>query len=190
MTPDDSAGPGRETALAPAFSVPEFSLRYPLDWRDALAWESLPSELSSQQKAIYLAFPVAGGMAYGLGSESLPDWATSMPALLVMLVIAAVMHGLWMLYYSLLKRFRARRRLPYRISCVLEDWGDDIYIHSELEEVALSTDLCRQTVVTLTHLFIDFPGTLVIVPTFAFDNPAQRTAFIAKWQRHAEEARD
>lgn len=190
MTPDDSAGPGGETPSAFAFSVPEFSLRYPLDWRDALVWETLPSELSGRQKAVYLAFPVAGGMAYGLANEWLPDWVTATPALLVMLVIAAAMHGLWMLYSNLLKRFRARQRLPRRISCVLEDWGDDIYIHTELEEVALSADLCRQTVVTLTHLFIDFPGTMVIVPTFAFDSEAQRSAFIAKWQRHAEEARD
>lgn len=190
MTADGSAGPGGETPSAPEFSVPEFSLRYHLDWRDALAWETLPSELGGRQKAVYLAFPVAGGMAYGLASKNLPDWVVSFPVFLVMLVIAAVMRGLWAIYCYLAQRSRARRRLPHRISCVFEDWGDDLYIHSELEEVALSTDLCRQTVVTPSHLFIDFPGTLVIVPTQAFDSPAQRSALIEKWQRHAEEARD
>ena len=190
MTPDDSAGPGRETGSAPTFSVPEFSLRYHLDWRDALVWETLPTELSGRQKAVYMAFPISGGMAYGLASENLPGWITSLPVILVMLVIVAAMHGLWMLYFSLLKRLRARQRLPRRTSCVFEDWGDDIYFHSEFEEVGLSADLCRQTVVTPTHVFIDFPGTLVIVPTLAFDNPAERNAFTAKWQRLAEGARE
>ena len=190
MTADDSAGPGRETASAPAFSVPECSLRYQLDWRGALAWETLPSEPKGRQKAVHLAFPISGGMAYGLAGANLPGWITAIPALLVMLVIVAAMHGLWMLYFSLLKQVRACQRLPRRISGVFEDWGDDIYTHNELEEVGLSSDLCRQTVVTPSHLFIGFPGTRVIVPTRAFDSPAQRSAFIEEWQRLADEARD
>jgi hypothetical protein len=190
VTAQELAGPGGETRSAPAFSVPEFSLRYHLDWRDALVWETLPSELSGRQKAVYLAFPVAGGMAYGLANDSLPAWVTATPAIFNMLAIVAVMHGLWIIFHNRQKRAAARRRLPHPISCTLEDWGDNIYLCSDLEEVALSTGLCRQTVVTPTHAFIDFPGTLAIVPATAFDSAAQRDAFVGKWQRHADEARD
>lgn len=193
MTLAEVPGPGGETPSAPGFSVPAFSLRYHLDWHDALVWERLPAELSGAQKAISIGFLVAGGMGYGIAAEHLPDWLNSLPYILVLLLIVGVMHRLWMTYYALLKRHRARKRLPRRVYCVFEDWGDHLYIHSELQEVALSTDLCRQTVVTPTHLFIDFPDTpvtLVILPVTAFGSAAQRTAFIEKWEGLAKEAAD
>lgn len=190
MTSAENAGPGGETLSAPFFSVPEFSLRYHIDWRDALVWERLPSELRGMQKAIYIGFLVAGGMGYGIAAEFLPDWINALPYILVLLVIVAVMHGLWMAYFTLLQRYRAKKRLPRRMYWVFEDWGDHIYIHNEIEEVSLSADLCRQTVVTPTHLFVDFGDPLVIVPVSAFDSPAESAAFAEKWERLAAEAWD
>jgi hypothetical protein len=188
VTLAEVTGPGGETPSAPDFSVPAFSLRYHLDRRDALVWETLPAELSGPQKAISIGFLVAGGMGYGIAAEHLPDWINNLPYILVLLLIVGVMHGLWRVCDHLLKRHRARKRLPRRVYCVFEDWGDHIYIQSELEEVALSADLCRQTVVTPTHLFMDFVDTLVIVPTAAFDSVTQMTAFIGKWEGLANEA--
>lgn len=190
MTSAEIAGPGGETFSAPSFSVPEFSLRYHVDWRDALVWERLPHELRGRQKVIYIGFLVAGGMGYGIAAEFLPDWIIALPYILVLLVIAAVMHGLWRVYYALLSRHRAKRRVPRRMYCVFEDWGEDIYVHTAVEEVSLSADLCRQTVVTPSHLFIDFGDPLVIVPAAAFDSPSQCAAFVAKWERLADEAQD
>jgi len=190
VTPTENTGP--EGAIPSALSnpVPEFSLRYHLDWRDALAWEMLPAELSGRQKAIYISFPVAGGMAYGVIGENLPAWTFHIPYIIQILVVVAVMHGLWMAYFNLLQRQRARKRLPRRTYCVFEDWGDHIYIHNEFEEVSLSADLCRQTVVTPQHLFLDFTDPLVIVPATAFDSSAQLDAFVQKWERLCEEAID
>lgn len=190
MTPADTSGPEGETPSALSNPVPEFSLRYFIDWHDALVWEGLPTELRGLQKAVYIGFLVAGGMAYGIAGDSLPGWLGQIPEILQMLVVVAAMHGLWMIYYRLLQRHCARKRLPRRVYCVFEDWGDHVYIHTELDEVSLSTDLCRQTVVTRTHLFIDFAELLVIVPITAFDTPAQMLAFVEKWQRLADGASD
>lgn len=191
----EDTGPGGETPSAqvssePYFSVPEFSLRYSLNWRDALVWEGLPGEVRGPQKAIYIGFQLAGGMVYGLAADRLPDWIATLPHVLVLLVVMMVMHGLWLIYRAAFRRYRARRRIPHQTYCVFEDWGDHIYIHDARQEVSLSADLCRQMVVTPTHIFIDFADALVIVPAHAFDTSSQRDAFVAKWQRLEKEARD
>lgn len=183
-------GPEGYVPSALSNPVPEFSLRYHLDGRDALAWETLPAVLRGRKKAIYIGFLVAGGMAYGIFGERLPPWAVQIPYILQMLVVVAVMHGLWMAYFGLLRRHRGRKRLPRRISCVFEDWGDHIYVHNELEEVSLSADLCRQTVVTANHVFLDFGDPLVIVPVASFESPAQAANFIGKWRRLCEQTED
>lgn len=184
------SGPEGYIPSALSNPVPEFSLRYQLDWRDALAWETLPTELRGGQRAIYIGFLVTGGMAYGAFGEHLPSWAGHVPYVVQMLAIVAVMHGLWRVCFSLLLRHRARKRLPRRTYCVFEDWGDHIYIHNEFEEVSLSADLCRQTVATPKHLFLDFGDPLVIVPVTAFENPVQMTAFVKKWRNLCDEAVD
>ena len=188
MTPDVIQGPERETSSAPSFSGPAFSLRYHIDWRDALVWETLPSELRGLQYAVYIGFLVLGGMGYGIAGEHLPGWITNLPSILPLLVIVLVMHALWSVYFRLLQRYRAKRRVPRRIFCIFEDWRDHVYLHSEQEEVSLSPDLCRQSVLTESHLFLDFPETLIIVPLSAFDSPAQAQNFHAAWERMANEA--
>lgn len=188
MTPDDIQGPERDTSPAPGISGPAFSLRYHIDWRDALLWETLPVELRGLQYAVYIGFLVLGGMAYGIAGEHLPRWITDLPSILPLLVIVLISHALWSVYARLRQVYRAKRRLPRRILCIFEDWRDHIYLHSEVEEVSLSPDLCRRCVQTETHLFLEFPETLVILPLSAFDSPAQGRAFFATWERLVAEA--
>ena len=176
--------PGMEDA--PAGSL--FRASYTLTWRDAMAWEQLPSELRGWRKLVFFALPVLAGMAFALSEGWRPAWFVARSPMVQLALLVALVYLLWALWFKRAARRRARRRIPLPLSAEIEDRGDRLVLRIGADEGAMWPDTIRQVVPTPTHVFVENAERLVIVPRRAFADAGQMLAFAARWDEISAQA--
>lgn len=161
---------------------PNRRLRAVLTWRDALAWEQLPSELRGWRKAGFFALPVLAGAGWAAFGERRPGWLQTLPDWGVMLVLALLSWLVWVVLANLSARRRARRRIPRPLPVLAEDWGDHLYLQIGPDEDVMLPETTLQTVLGPAHLFLQDADRLLILPLRAFDDAAEMAAFAEVWR--------
>ncbi|WP_395812987.1 hypothetical protein [Devosia sp.] len=80
---------------------------------------------------------------------------------------------------NLLARGRAARRVPTRLLTTLEIWGDYLTQQRGSDNLLVSLDAIAATSLTPTHLFIQVPPEVLILPRTAFKDPSGPEALAA-----------
>lgn len=165
----------------------ETDLTFPLGPADALAWEGLPHELRGWRRLVFYLWLGAAGFWLVVLPEG--RVAGQLSQLLALLPFIALHWGIASLAMSLAARWRARRRIPAPLSARLIDTGATlIWQRSDAAAQTITPAAIRQVLLTPTHLFLDAPPALVIVPLTAFESTAAAQAFAERWDRLSAES--
>lgn len=158
----------------------ETDLTFTLTPADALAWERLPRELRGWRRLLFFLWLAAAGAWLTVLPER---WiAGKLSQLLALLPFVALHWGLASLAMSLAARRRARRRIPAPVQVRLVEQGQMLSWQlgeSAPQEITPAT--IRQVLLTRSHLFLDAPPALVILPVAAFETAQAAQDFATRW---------
>lgn len=168
--------------------LPLRAYSYQLTSADALAWRKLRDDWSAWEKLFGLA--LACGLAVLLAA--LPEsWIGAPYELRFVAAFAAIFapgYGLFRLLIELNDRRLARRDIPAPRKIRLEDWGghlDECWVGGRrfvtLEKMGPVLD-------AKSHIFVQGPGTVIIIPAAAFANAGDKRAFAANLEAKADAA--
>lgn len=159
---------------------------YTLSAEDALAWETLPREITGWGKLGYFLLIFVGGMSLAL----LPDTWTEGWRIYALAV--AWLALIWLgrtLVLTLGNRRRARRRYPQPVAVRVEEWGDHFAIAEAGRQRFMAYETVSHWVTGKRHLFICGGKDLLIIPASVFE-PNEMAALIALLKAHDPEATD
>lgn len=169
-------------------------MAFPLTRRDALAWESLPSELRGWRHTVFLLWLGGGGLIVAALPERLVGPENGLRFYTVLILAIAFQYALAALWMTLWRHLRARRRCPAPTLARLTVWQDRL---SETREdqpgaapLVVTPELVRQVVVTPAHLFIEAASGVLIVPATAFADSRAMGDFAAHWDMLSQAAED
>lgn len=160
---------------------------------DALAWETLPRERVGWRAFAFILWIGAAGAWPVLVSDRLGFEEGGGPFLLVAVAAGlahwAVAGGVARLAAQL--RAARRRRRPTEIR--VEDRGDHLAVaegpaERPTREITLPFDRMRQVFATTTHLMVDCPPEVLILPASAFADRAALAATAEEWDRRSLDA--
>ena len=159
--------------------------QYRLDWRDALAWETVPREMRGRRKAVMLLWLAGAGVVLALLPEGVVGGEGSVRYYAMLVGLLAVQYGIAMLFLTAHRHLRARRWFPVPVQVDLQFWGD------HLEETrsdrpspqVIVPEYCGNFITTPTHMFVPYlRDQVLIVPLAAFASAADMKAEAAAYE--------
>lgn len=169
---------------------PLVTLSYTLTSADALAYETLPRELTGWRRWLFLLWMIGAGIVLALLPEDWvgPDWGWRF------ILIGVALVGLaWLLAaatMTLARHRAARRRLPRPQSVELRQWGDHLEVVTDGRQAVIAYETIAAVTTTATHVFINAPPAVIIVPARAFEEPAEMQTFGADVDRLSQASAD
>jgi len=163
---------------------------YTLTTADALAYECLPREMRGWRKWLLLLWLAGMG---GLVAFLPVEWVGPEGGWMFW-VAGALLVGLgWLIATAIMTtatRRRARRRTPVAQVVTLEQWGDHLAVTVDGRQSFVAWETIAAVTLGKTHVFIDAPPQVIIVPLRAFDDSAAMSAFADDIDRLSQESAD
>lgn len=163
-------------------------LHYTLTPADALAYEALPHELPRRALLGFVGVLFVVGMAMALLLEPLLGTAEGWQSWIAMAIAIALTYGIWTLLLTRATHRRARRRLGAPRAVTLELWGDHLSVAQGTDTLSVALETIAAVTTTATHVFIDAPPQVLIVPLAAFPDSAALQAFGTQVDAMSQEA--
>lgn len=175
--------PGQHDAPVLSIGSPLKTLHYRLTPADALAWERRPGAVfRSYGRAIFTALLIGVGLVRALaGRLAVVQGGPARSTLAVGLLITPVMV---MSFATRRKQaLRAAEEVGAPVDVTLEIWQRGLIERRPDRSipVMIAGDRIREVVITPDHVFVDLGKDVVIIPSAAFADDAERTAFANRW---------
>ncbi len=167
---------------------PLLTLTYTLSPADALAYESLPRELTGWRNTLFLAWLGLAGGAVAFVPETIagPEWGWRF--WLVGLALVAIAYAVARLVMRLAASRRARNRIPAAVDVTLEQWGDHLAATIGDRRLFIAYETIAAVATTSEHVFVTARPDVLIVPLRAFPDHAEMLAFGAHVDRLSHES--
>jgi hypothetical protein len=167
---------------------------YRLDWRDALAWESLPHEMRGWRKGVMLLWLAGAGIALAALPEAVAGAEGSVQYYAMLVGLLTVQYGIATAALTGARYLRARRRFAQPVQVRLEFWGDHLVeSRSDLAgPQVIVPEYCGVFIATPSHMFVPYlRDQVLIVPVSAFtsadDLRAEAAAYEELWAEMRQE---
>lgn len=159
--------------------------QYRLDWRDALAWETVPREMRGRRKAVMLLWLAGAGVVLALLPDEFVGAEGSLRYYAVLIGLLAVQYGIAMLFLTAHRHLRARRWFPVPVQVDLQFWGDHL-VETRSDRPSpqvIVPEYCGNFITTPTHMFVPYlRDQVLIVPLAAFASAADMKAEAAAYE--------
>jgi hypothetical protein len=167
---------------------PLLTLSYTLTPADALAYETLPREMIGWRKwALLLWLAGMGGVVAFLPHEWVgPEGGWRF--WVIGLALVGVAYAVATLAMTLARHARARRRVPAPVTMVVERWGDHLAIDTAGSRGFIAWETVAAVNATATHVFINAPPQVVIIPLSAFEDAQEMAAFARDIDRLSQDS--
>lgn len=192
-TTEGDKGSEPAKALTLCHDTPMRVAQYRLDWRDALAWQTLPREMQGWRKAVMLLWLAAAGVVLALLPQEFVGAEGSLRYYAVLIGLLAVQYGLATLILTAHRHLQARRWFPAPVQVELQFWGDHLVeSRSDLPTPqVIVPEFCGSFIATRTHMFVPYlRDQVLIVPLAAFTSAADMKAEAAAYEELWAEMRN
>lgn len=178
-TTEGDKGSEPAKALTLSHDAPMRVARYRLDWRDTLAWESLPREMRGWRKGVMLLWLAAAGVVLALLPQKFVGAEGSLRYYAILIGLLAVQYGIATLILTAHRHLRARQRFTAPAQVELQFWGDHL-VETRSDRPAqqvIVPEFCGSFIATQTHMFVPYlRDQVLIVPLAAFTSAADMKA--------------
>ena len=192
-TATDDKGSEPAKALTLCHDAPMRVAQYRLDWRDALAWETLPREMRGWRKAVMLLWLAGAGVVLALLPQEVVGAEGSVRYYAMLIGLLAVQYGVATLALTAHRHLLARRWFPAPVQVELQFWGDHLVETRSVRPTpqVIVPEFCGRFIATQTHMFVPYlRDQVLIVPLAAFTSAADMKAEAAAYEELWAEMRN
>ncbi len=156
---------------------------------DALAWRKLRNDWSLSEKLFGLFMVALGGLVLAALPEEWVGQPYNARFIICFGVSLALAYALFRLLIELNDRRLARRDIPALRMVTLEDWVDHLDERWAGGRRSVALEMIGPVLETATHVFVQNPGVVIIIPAAAFVSAAEKQAFAVNLEAMATRSR-